>query len=127
MISIDITPQKIKIKIADYGEFEVTPLGAGAEATIRVANRKMIRLLEEAKGCEEVLKSADEAKKKEAIDKLNEANDALDDYRDIFVEKMKKVFKGDNVDALFDDFSEAQITEIYHKALANGRIPRETK
>lgn len=120
-MDIDITPKKIKINLKDYGEFEVTPLGAGAEATLRVANRKMLELLEDAKKYEDGLAEADEDTKKAAAEAFQAANKALDEYRDLFVEKMKRVFKGKKVDALFEDFSEAQIQDIYHKALSYGR------
>lgn len=121
MINIDITPQKIQIEIAGYGQFEVTPLGAGAEAALRIAQREMNELLEKVKEYGDAIKGDDEKLKEEAMEAVKEANKALDSYRDMFIEKMRRVFKGAKADKLFEDFTEAQLNEIYHKALTDGR------
>ena len=41
-MKIELAPKKIEVEIPDYGTFNVMPLGAGAEAEIRVENRKIV-------------------------------------------------------------------------------------
>ena len=49
-IKIEIKPTTYKATIGDYGTFEISPLGAGAEAELRIALRE----------CEEATKATEE-------------------------------------------------------------------
>lgn len=123
-MKIEMSPKKVKVEIPDYGEFEVSPLGAGAEAEIRVIGRKIAELqevtkqyddlVEREKNGEELDKESDEYKK--AVDSYKAVAEAFDELRDLVYDKMKAVFKGKNIGKLFEDFTYDQILEIHSKA-----------
>lgn len=125
MIKLDIKPIKNKIEIPGYGVFEVSPLGAGAEAEIRIAFRKIDQVYEEAKKYQGIVDREKNGEKldresdeyKEAIKAFNEVSKVSGETRDIVLSKMKMVINGDNLEKLFADFTYSQIQEIYRKAI----------
>lgn len=124
-IKLDIKPINIKIEIPGYGEFTVTPLGAGAEAEVRIAFREMDEALKKAKEYQSLVDREQAGEKldteseeyKLAIEALSIVGDLSDKARDIVMDKMREVIKGKNVDKLFNDFTYKQIQEIYRKAI----------
>lgn len=129
-MKIEMTPKKTKVEIPDYGEFEVSPLGAGAEAELRIMYRELRELHEQAeqyqqkpeyqeiaekeKNGEEVDKDSDTYKK--AMDLFKSVTELAQKIEDLRLEKLLQVIKGKNVEKLFNDFSVNQINEIYMKA-----------
>ena len=123
-MKIEMSPKKIKFEIPDYGEFEVSPLGAGAEAEIRIIGRKISELKSETKKYDELVekeKNGEELDKeseeyKKAVESYKAVAEAFDELRDVVYDKMRAVFKGKNVEKLFNDFTYDQILEIHNKA-----------
>lgn len=127
-MKIDIAPKTIKIEIPNYGDFEVLPLGAGAEAELRIASRKINELTKETKKYEELVKKeeANEDVDREseeysnALKAYRDLTEAYQDLKDITLEKMRACFKGKNIEKLFTDFTYEQILEIHGKAMAEN-------
>lgn len=124
MIKIEMQPTKYQIEIPGYGKFDVSPLGAGAEAEIRCAFRELDDymsktkeyqdLIDKEKAGEEIDKESQEYK--DCLNAFQEASNSVERLRDTIIKKMRNVFKGENVDKLFDDFTYDQIIEIHKKA-----------
>lgn len=127
-IKIEIKPTTYKATIGDYGTFEISPLGAGAEAELRIALRE----------CEEATKATEEfnglierEKNGETLDKDSEeykacmealkvAGEKLEYAEQLSFDKLKRVFKGDRVDDLFNDLTMGQLYDI-HKQATKGK------
>lgn len=127
MIKIEMKPTQYQIEIPGYGVFDVSPLGAGAEAEIRCRFRELDELMEKTKQYQNIVdkeKAGEEVDKdseeyKECIGALQNASKGVDNLRDTIIEKMQSVIKGKNVDKLFNDFTYEQILEI-HKTATKG-------
>ena len=127
-MKIEIAPKTIKVEIPNYGEFQVIPLGAGAEAEMRIIGRKISELSQETKQYEELVKreengeeidqNSDEYKK--ALELYKKLAETYDELKDITIEKMRACFRGKNVEKLFTDFTYDQILEIHGKAIGNN-------
>lgn len=127
-MKIELAPKKIEVEIPDYGTFNVMPLGAGAEAEIRVANRKIAELtksvepykalVEKEENGEEVDTKSEEYTK--AVEAYKSLGNAYDDLKDLTLSKIRSCFSGKGVEKLFDDFSYEQIMQIYGEAVKNG-------
>ena len=127
-MKIEIAPKNVKIEIPDYGEFFVIPLGAGAEAEMRIVSRKIGELTEDTKqyadiverekNGEEFDKNSEEYKK--ALESYRKLALAYDELRDTTLEKMRGCFKGKNIEKLFNDFTYEQILEIHGKAMSEN-------
>ena len=123
-MKIEMSPKKVKVEIPNYGEFEVSPLGAGAEAEIRVIGRKISELQAETKKYDDLVDRETKGEEldkespeyKEAIGAYKAVAEAFDELRDTVYEKMRAVFKGKNIEKLFNDFTYDQILEIHTKA-----------
>lgn len=129
-MKIEMSPKKVKVEIPDYGEFEVSPLGAGAEAELRMMFRELHELHEETEAYKqkpEYQEIAEKEKNGEEVDKNSEVyvkamelfksvTDLAQKIEDKRIEKLLQVFKGKNVEKLFNDFTIDQINEIYTKA-----------
>lgn len=123
MITIEMKPIINEIEIPGYGKFEVSPLGAGAEAEIMVAFRELKEARDKAKEFDYLI----EKEQKNELDKESqEYKDALEAYknvteladrvRSLTLEKLRAVIKGDNVEKLFQDFTYEQLNEIHDRA-----------
>ena len=127
-MKIELAPKKIEVEIPDYGTFNVMPLGAGAEAEMRIISRKINNLNEETKqyeGMVEREKNGEEFDKnseeyKNALGAYRKLAEAYNELRDVTLEKMRGCFKGKNVDKLFSDFTYEQILEIHGKAMSEN-------
>lgn len=123
-IKIEMKPITCEIEIPGYGKFQVKPMGAGAEAEIRVISRE----LEEK---DEIVKQFDELVEKEkngekldrnseeyqaCLKAYSEIGKVVDTLRDKTYEKMREVFSGEKVEQLFNDFTYEQIAKIYREA-----------
>ena len=127
-MKIELAPKKIEVEIPDYGTFNVMPLGAGAEAEIRVENRKIAELtksvdpykelVEKEENGEEVDTKSEEYTK--AVEAYKALGNAYDDLKDLTLSKIRACFSGKGVEKLFDDFSYEQIMQIYGEAVMNG-------
>lgn len=126
MIKIEMKPTQYQIEIPDYGVFDVSPLGAGAEAEIRCLFRELDEAMENTKK-PEFKALADREKAGEEIDKESQdykdfieaykkGSEVIEKLRETVMEKMRNVIKGKNVDKLFNDFTYEQILEIHKKA-----------
>lgn len=124
-MKIEMKPIKIEVEIADYGKFYVSPLGAGAEAEIRIITRELLDKIENDKQYDVLVNKEKNGEKLDttseeyikALEDLAQTAKLGDRVKDITIEKMKNVFKGDKVDKLFEDFTYDQIMEIYNKAV----------
>lgn len=122
-MKIEIAPKKTKVEIPDYGTFEISPFGAGAEAEIRIAMRELNELMED-KSFEGIIKreeqgedvDKDSEEYKNALEHFKKANKKIEEVKDLTVSKLKNVIKGENKDKLFQDFTQEQLMEIYNKA-----------
>lgn len=124
-IKVEIAPINIEIEIPKYGKFTVTPLGAGAEAEIRMAFRKIDEavkevekykwLVDKEKAGEKIDQKSDEYK--EAIAAFGKTGEISDEATDLALNKLKAVIRGKNSDKLFNDFTYAQLWKIYRKAI----------
>ena len=123
MITIEMKPIINEVEIPGYGKFEVSPLGAGAEAEIMVAFRELKEARDKAKEYDYLI---DKEKKNELDKESQEYKDALGAYknvteladrvRSLTLEKLRAVIKGDNVEKLFQDFTYEQLNEIHDRA-----------
>lgn len=133
MIKIELKPVTYQIEIPEYGVFDVSPLGAGAEAEIRMCFREVDELVAETKkftdltdkekAGEEVDKESQEYK--DCMKALQDASKGIDKLRDTIIDKMRGVFKGKGVEKLFNDFSYEQILEIHSKATKSGKAIKD--
>ena len=123
-MKIEMTPRKYKIEIPEYGEFEVSPIGAGTEAEMRVISREIKELTAETEKYKDIVEKESNGEKLDQDS--NEYQTALklykdlalkyDELRDLVYDRMRNLFKGKNVDKLFNDFTYDQILEIHGKA-----------
>lgn len=123
-IKIEIKPTTYKATIGDYGTFEIAPLGAGAEAEMRIALRdvdeatketeKYSELVEREKNGEKLDKDSEEYKA--CVEAFNIAADKLEYANQLSLDKLKRVFKGEKVDELFNDLTLGQLFDIHRKA-----------
>lgn len=123
MIKIELKPISNEIEIPDYGVFTVSPLGAGAEADIRIAFREMNELHEATKQYEELVEKdkkgeadKDSEEYKQAMEAFQKAGKSAENVRELMLAKLRAVIKGKNVEKLFQDFTYEQIQEIYDRA-----------
>ena len=124
-MKIELAPRNIEVELPNYGTFNVIPLGAGAEAEIKVVHRKIAELNEEVKkynGIVEKEKNGEDVDKeseeyKNALKAYNDLLDAFSELKDITLEKMRGCFKGKNAEKIFNDFSYEQIMQIYSEAV----------
>lgn len=124
MIKIEMKPTQYEVEVPGYGKFKISPLGAGAEAEIRMRFRELDDLMQESNkfkyiadkenAGEEVDKESEEYKA--AIESLKKCAAGVDRLRDTIIEKLRCVIKGDNVDKLFDELSYEQILELQKRA-----------
>lgn len=129
-MKIEMKPQKIKVEIPGYGSFDVTPLGAGAEAEIRILYRELNEALEESKQFQGLVDREKNGEKldheseeyKNALEAFNKAGALADKVKDLTYIKMRSVFTGASVDKLFNDFTYQQIQDIYRKAVDGGSV-----
>ena len=116
-------PIKYELEIPGYGKFEVSPLGAGAEADIRILSRKLDEATEQTKAFDDLVEKEKNGEKldhnseeyKKCMEAYRVAGEAVDALRDTLYEKLRNVFKGENVDKLFNDFTYDQLAEIHRK------------
>ena len=123
-IKIEIKPTTYKATIGSYGSFDIAPLGAGAEAEMRIALRdvdeatkkteKYSDLIEREKNGEKLDKESEEYKA--CLEALNAAAEKLEYANQISLEKLKGVFKGEKVDELFNDLTLGQLFDIHRRA-----------
>ena len=71
-------------------------------------------LVEREKNGEKLDTQSEEYKK--AVQAYKNVSKAFDELRDTVYEKMRAVFKGKNIEKLFNDFTYDQILEIHSKA-----------
>ena len=121
MIKIEMKPTQYQIEIPDYGVFDVSPLGAGAEAEIRCLFRELDEAMEntkkpEFKALADREKAGEEIVKKIDKQAYKKGSEVIEKLRETVMEKMRNVIKGKNVDKLFNDFTYEQILEIHKKA-----------
>ena len=127
-MKIEMSPRKYKIEIPDYGEFEVSPIGAGTEAQMRIISREIQELTDETKKYAGIVEKEKDGEKvdqdseeyKNALKTYKDLALKYDELRDLVYDRMRKVFKGKNVDKLFDDFTYDQILEIHGKAVKDN-------
>ena len=127
-MKIEMSPRKYKIEIPDYGEFEVSPIGAGTEAQMRIISREIQELTDETKKYAGIVEKEKDGEKvdqdseeyKNALKTYKDLALKYDELRDLVYDRMRKVFKGKNVDKLFDDFTHDQILEIHGKAVKDN-------
>lgn len=127
-IKIELKPIVYDVEIPGYGVFQVTPMGAGAEAELRILSRELDEtmektkqydaLVEREKNGEELDHNSEEYKA--CMKAYQEAGKIIDKLRDIYNEKLHKAIKGKGVSKLFEDFTYDQIAELYKKAVKNG-------
>lgn len=125
VVNIELKPIKYKVSVGGYGSFEISPLGAGAEAEIRIATReaqeaneeldKFSDLVNREKNGEKLDVNSDEYKK--CIEALENANKTTNRAKDVTLEKLKRVFSGDKVEDLFNDLTAGQLWDIYYQAI----------
>lgn len=125
VVNIEIKPIKYKVSVGGYGSFEISPLGAGAEAEIRIATReaqeaneeldKFSDLVKREKGGEKLDIESEEYKA--CIEALDNANKSTNRAKDITLEKLRRVFSGDKVEDLFNDLTTGQLWDIYYQAI----------
>lgn len=126
---IDITPKTTEIEIPNYGKYQITPLGAGAEAEIRVSVREFNEAYEDAKQYQDLVDKERSGEKmdrtsdeyQEGLEAFNKVALLADKSREITLEKMRRCFKGDPeaIENLFNDFTYQQIQEIYNQAIGD--------
>lgn len=124
-IKIEMKPTKYQVEIPGYGIFEISPLGAGAEAELRVIARKFSEMAEKIKKYDGLVEKEKKGEKidhdskewKEAINDYILTGELADELKDINYAKLRAVFKGDNVDKLFQDFTYKQLLELYKKVV----------
>lgn len=122
-MKIEIAPKKTKVEIPDYGTFEISPFGAGAEAEIRIAMRELNDLMED-KSFEEIVKREEKGEEidkdseeyKKALEHFKKANEKIEEVKDLTLSKLRNVIKGENKEKLFQDFTQEQLMELYNKA-----------
>jgi len=125
VVSIEIKPIKYKVNVGGYGSFEISPLGAGAEAEMRIATREAQEANEELDKYSELVKRESNGEKldvnseeyKACIEALNNANEKTNKAKDITLEKLRRVFNGDKVEDLFNDLTAGQLWDIYYQAI----------
>lgn len=128
-MKIEISPIKYQIEIDGYGSFDVSPLGAGAEADIRIAYREMGEAVDATKKFEGIVEREKNGEKmdkdseeyKACMEAFSEASKVVDKVRETVLSKMRAVFKGKNVEKLFQDFTFDQILDIHNKATKSGK------
>lgn len=130
VVNIELKPIKYKVSVGGYGSFEISPLGAGAEAEMRIALREAMDSNEQLNTYgdyeqfskkfirEDGTVDTDNEEYKQFIEVLEKAGDNNEKLQNITLEKLRKVFKGDNVDKLFDELTLSQIQDIYNQAKA---------
>lgn len=126
-IKIEMKPIVYDVEIPGYGIFQISPMGAGAEAELHVLSRELDEamentrqydaLVEREKNGEELDHNTDEYKA--CMKSYQEAGKIVDKLRETYNEKLHKVIKGKGVAKLFEDFTYDQIAEIYKKATKN--------
>lgn len=123
MITIEMKPITNEVEIPGYGKFEISPLGAGAEAEIIVAYRELKQAKEDTKKYDELVEKEEKGELdknskeyKDAIEAFRKVTELADHIRELSLEKLRAVIKGKNVDKLFNDFTYEQLNEIHEKA-----------
>lgn len=124
MIKIEMKPIKNEVEIPGYGVFFISPFGAGAEAEMNMAYRKMVELREDTKQYTKLAEDEKAGKKidktsaeyKKAIEAFNAVSKSAEELHDLTIEKLRSVITGDNVDKLFNDFTYTQLMDIYKQA-----------
>lgn len=125
VVNIELKPIKYKVSVGGYGSFEISPLGAGAEAEIRIVTReaqeaneeldKFSDLVNREKNGEKLDVNSDEYKN--CIEALENANKTTNRAKDVTLEKLRRVFSGDKVKDLFNDLTAGQLWDIYYQAI----------
>lgn len=128
-MKIELKPIKYQLEVPGYGSFEVSPLGAGAEAEVRMASRKLDEateklkdfdgFIEKEKNGEDIDKEAEDYKA--CMRAYQEAGDAVDVLRDTLYEKLRAVFKGEKVEQLFNDFTYDQIASLHRQVTKENK------
>jgi hypothetical protein len=126
MITIEMKPITNEVEIPDYGKFSISPFGAGSEAEIRVAFRKMEEAYEDSKQYAELVERERSGEKidhnsedyKKAIESFAKVSQCAEEAEAIATEKLRTVIKGKNVQKLFQDFTYRQLMDLYRKATA---------
>lgn len=124
-IKIEIKPIVYDVEIPGYGIFHVSPMGAGAEAELRILARKFNDAAERIKKYDGLVERENKGEKidhnskewKEAAAEYIKAGELADELKDTNYAKLRSVFKGEKVDQLFQDFTYKQLSEIYKKVL----------
>lgn len=124
-MKIELAVRKYEVEIDGYGKLFVSPLGAGAEAELRVAFRELDDALKETEAFQSLL---DKIEAKEAIDENSEeykncvkawanAEEVSNKVKDVCISKMRAVFSGENVEKFFQDFTYGDIKKVYDTAI----------
>lgn len=124
-IKIEMKPIVCEVEIPNYGKFSVCPMGAGAEAEIRIISRELDEKTESTKKYDELVEREKAGEKldrnaedyKACMKAYAEVGEVIDRLRDTYYEKLREVIKGKNVDKLFNDFTYDQIAKMYKEAI----------
>ena len=124
-IKIELKPIVYEVEIPGYGVFQVSPMGAGAEAELRILSRELDEAMEKTKQYDSLVEREKNGEKldhdsdeyKACMESYKEDGKIVDKLRDTYNEKLHKTIKGKGVSRLFEDFTYDQIAEIYKKAI----------
>ena len=123
-MKIELTLKKTQVEVPDYGTFEVSPFGAGAEAEIRIAMRELDDAMKTNENFSDLIKreengeeiDRESAEYKEALEHFKNTSKKVEEVKDLTLTKLRGVIKGKNVDKLFNDFTYEQLMELYGRA-----------